>query len=786
MHDRNDLPPQGPFRRVEIERPRVVEALGRWADVPVHILCAPHGGGKTTALLQYAAQHGDVPVLTLQPRASRAQVLTALASVAAAQVTVIDRADVASPAGQEALLESIEVDCPQGRRYVLGGTSRTAMRMQPFLARGIATLTDAAVLPFDIADIEDLARAYAVAADARDIERLRYDTDGWPLAVSWVLRDAARDGRALRGAFERWRVRSGHLLLEFVTVSHDSTHAKAFVSALWSLGDATSQRSLDRLEGLGYPIVRMRTGLRPYRVLVPMAAALPADAATAPEARRLVLTLFGRFACRIADQPVTFARRRDRNVLAYVALAPRATVTRAELLATFWPEASRAVASQGLRTTLCRLRHAVAEAAGCDAGRYLRIDESVGLHLEWATVDARAFRRSVELAAAEDADGNRDAAHGHYLQAERLYTDSLLASEGVEGTLRPRATEYEELAEVVSAHLASDQLEAVADREVDPVERAAGELDDRLRGTAAQREAIRAYVPFDPQRMALAIDEHNVDRKTHADGVNRMARGQPDALVVLEAGARQQPDRAAEEAAQPIDAGRDDRTGPSIAQNGHAGQIQEPKPSEAPIDAAKYGPKAIGRRRRSREMLSTTTVSEATTAASVIPAMPASAPPNAASLTSPQPIPRPRETSANIANGAKANAVPNSGDHSCRSAATPSVSASGPSVKRSGISPTRTSVAAQTVRESTARSKSAASTGATPCKPTASPMHAGATTKTQSGTASGGGPSSALTRSAYQRTEMRPPSQPAAPKSAAPKTPEKTTINISGARRTGR
>jgi hypothetical protein len=454
VHDRNDPPLKGSHLRVEIDRPRVVDALGRLAGAPVHILCSPHGGGKTTALLQYAARHPDIDVLTLPPHASRAQVVASLTSRAAAQTTVIDQADVASPAGHEALLERIEVDWPHGRRFLLGVTSRTATRMQPLLARGIATMADASVLSFDFADIEELARVHAVTADAMDIEQLRFDTDGWPLAVSWILRDLARGGRPLRGAFNEWRARNGHLLLECVTVPDERADSPdAFVTALWSLGEASSQRSLDRLEALGYPIVRMRTGLRPYRVLVPIATDLRADVAPEAHGRRLVLNLFGRFSCRIADEPVTFVRRRDRTVLAYVALAPGASVTRAELLATFWPEASRAVASQGLRTTLYRLRHAFADAAGCDAGRYLRIDGSVSLHLDWASIDARTFRRCVELAVTEDADGDRGAARDHYLQAERLYTNSLLASEGVERMLRPQAVEYEDLAEDVLTHL---------------------------------------------------------------------------------------------------------------------------------------------------------------------------------------------------------------------------------------------------------------------------------------------------------------------------------------------
>jgi DNA-binding SARP family transcriptional activator len=124
---------------------------------------------------------------------------------------------------------------------------------------------------------------------------------------------------------------------------------------------------------------------------------------------------------------------------------------------TFWPDAPPAVASQGLRTTLCRLRRALALAAGSNADRYVRVGKSVALDLDWVSVDARTFRACLDLAAAEAAVGNRHAAREHYLQAERLYTGTLLASEALEATLAPSAAEYGELFEQLLAQLTEMQ-----------------------------------------------------------------------------------------------------------------------------------------------------------------------------------------------------------------------------------------------------------------------------------------------------------------------------------------
>lgn len=462
-----DPPPPSKVRELcmTIARPRVLDVLDRLDLTPVQMLCAPHGGGKTTALHQHAALHRDVGIVSLPPHASRAQVIACLASLAEARLIVIDQADVASPAGHDELFERIEANWPRGKCYLLSGSSRTRMRVAPLLARGIAAMVDASFLPFSSAEISELACALGVAADEMDVEQLQYDTDGWPVAVSWIVRDAARNGRGLRGAYEQWRERNGHLLLEYVATSHDDAESsEAFVSAISSLAAPASQRALERLEGGGYPIVRMRASLRPYRVLTQIVADAPAADRAAPAGGRLILNLFGRFSCKIENQAVAFVRRRDQNLLTFVALAPGASVTRAELLATFWPNAPRAVASQGLRTTLCRLRRAISNAAGCDAGRYLRVDESITLSLDWVSIDARSFRDCVHLAEAEDASGNRSAARDHYLQAEHLYTGTLLASEAIEPALAPQAAAFSHLFELVNATARMASRRVRADR----------------------------------------------------------------------------------------------------------------------------------------------------------------------------------------------------------------------------------------------------------------------------------------------------------------------------------
>ena len=251
---------------------------------------------------------------------------------------------------------------------------------------------DPGALAFTAAEVAELARVNGITVDEIAIERLVHETGGWPLSVAWILRDAARTQGDLRGAVVRWS-------------AHDAPAPRATV----------------------------RTG---------------------SAGARLVLTLFGRFSCTINGRPVAFVRRRDQNVLIYLALAAGASASRADLLATFWPGASRAVASQGLRTAICRLRRALAIAAGGEGGEYVRSGSRIALNLDVVTIDAGRFRDAVARAQAEDAVGRSDGARTLYLGAQRLYRDELLSSEAAEPALLVPAAECGALLSFVQRRLA--------------------------------------------------------------------------------------------------------------------------------------------------------------------------------------------------------------------------------------------------------------------------------------------------------------------------------------------
>ena len=435
-----------------IERPRVSRCLAGVARVPLRLLSAPVGSGATTALQEYARRRGVVYV-TAVPGHGREKIAEMLRRYSDALEVLIDGADQLAPDGFDALLQhAAESGSP---RLLLAGHARNLLRVHTLVARGEAELLDASALAFDAAETSALARALGLDPKDEDIEQILHATEGWAVAVSWTLRDAARVGRSLCGAFDIWTEANGHLVREFIEASVGAdAEPDAFNSVLEASSYDHLQPVLLRLEAIGYPIARTRQGLRPYRLLRRMVA--PAQRAPSEESDvRLALTLFGRFTCRAGGRDVGFVRRRDQNVLVYLALSPQGRVDRAELAKTFWPDVPAAIASQGVRSTLSRLRRAIACASGRNADWYLRTGVIVALDLEHVIVDARRFADHAKQGIAAEERGDYDEARRHYVLAERLRVGDLLRSEAIEPLLESVVAPHARLAEHVADRLVS-------------------------------------------------------------------------------------------------------------------------------------------------------------------------------------------------------------------------------------------------------------------------------------------------------------------------------------------
>jgi DNA-binding SARP family transcriptional activator len=433
-----------------VERRRVLAWLDASADVPVRILCGPIGCGKTFAARQFVARsEGYAAYVRVPARVDADRLRAIIATSPALETVVLDDVDRIGAAVYDELVDAIlggEID----RKLVLIGRSRRRLRAESLLARGFARACTDDVLAFEADEVERLAAATGASFAEDDIVQLLHDTDGWPLAVEWLVRDAAENTRSLHDAFAHWRRRNGHVLLEFIEREgfEDAAAYETFFCALRK-GWPDAAHETERLEQLGLPIVRTRNGLRPYRMLTRLTAPVPEkiDVRTTTTLPPLMaVNVFGRFRCEIAGKPVPFSRRRDQQVFAFVVLQPECRTTREKLLDAFWPGINHGVASQGLRTTLSRIRRAIGEAVpAVDPQRYFETAGEIRVNTRAVAVDVHRFVDRIEQGRIDDARGALDGAKHHYRIAQRIYTDRVLAAEAPEPCLERHAERFEAL-----------------------------------------------------------------------------------------------------------------------------------------------------------------------------------------------------------------------------------------------------------------------------------------------------------------------------------------------------
>jgi hypothetical protein len=427
---------------------------------PAHavVLCAPVGTGKTTLLRAFADATASSWLYDGAAIRSAEDVRVIFAAAAEWDWLLIDDVDRAGPDAVAELVRTIAAGGCGGLRVILAARSRLTLQIASLAAGGRVTVMGAEDLAFNVDEAARLADAAEVSYDAEDVVELVHVTDGWPLAMSWIMRDVSGRQPHLVGAFERWSERNAHLFLEYVASDGacDPVVRARFMAALDGAPGAT-QEELAELELAGCPVKRSRSGLAPFRML----GRLLLDASEVPKAgpvlEPLTITLFGRFRCRIGAHPIVFARRRDQNVLVFLALAEDGRATRAELHKAFWPGQPVAVASQGVRTTVCRLRRAIAAIAGADVDRYFGSRGVITLDLQHVRVDARRFREHVQCALVDESSGEQSGRIRHFRAAEQIYAGTLLASESIDASLAGHVAEYAGMFDVVVSGLAEER-----------------------------------------------------------------------------------------------------------------------------------------------------------------------------------------------------------------------------------------------------------------------------------------------------------------------------------------
>lgn len=458
-----------------VRRPRLERWLAAHAGIPVRLLIAPSGFGKTTLLLKYVPESRiSAGYCALPPGCGPAAFFAALATgLALPRVPqsfddaiallrtlhgpvelIVDDADNATPQTIAHLHKLVE-SAPENISFVYAARARDALDAKTWIARGLAVLCDSRKLAFDSAETQLLAEACGVAHGGADVSRLIEESDGWAIVLSGAVRCAAEDGRSLNGAFENWRARYGQLFTEFISAELDSAaeEDRALLRGIMTGSLPDDEEHLQRLEAAGLFVIDDAGGCRPLRPI----RHLRGGRVRSPQTQLVPMSarMFGHFEVRIGGSEIAWIRKRDQQIVKYLLLKPSASATRTELASVFWPDADRQLAAQSVRTACSNIRKAIAAITGyAVVERYFRADPDVALELSQVAADVRRFGSHVADGDGAFDRGDVDEAAARYRAAEELYAGRLLEADAPEAWFAAHAQLLEDRYVIVLERLA--------------------------------------------------------------------------------------------------------------------------------------------------------------------------------------------------------------------------------------------------------------------------------------------------------------------------------------------
>jgi hypothetical protein len=428
-----------------IRRERINGWLADHADVPLRLVAAPSGSGKTTALVTYAAAPRfragyvsldvDTTVEALRSKIARAfgfpepqdddALLCSFEDGGRCEV-LIDEVDRA-PEPVRVALRRFVYEAPDNVTFVYATRSREVVDATRLVSLGLGAVLDADRLAFTIEEATRLAEAARVDADEREIGRLVHDTEGWAFALCSAIRDSGSAGRSLDGAFDRWRRSNARFMRRFIddSLADEDPVLSGAARRLFD-GEAVDEHILDRLEQRGLFVRWIEGTYRAYRAV----ARVTRVATPAVPARSLApfaVKLFGKPEVRIDGQQVAWFRRRDAQIFAFLALQPQGRARRETLLRAFWPEGDRQLAAQSLRSACSTMRRSLAAVVGyADLAHYVAFGDEIALNLDLFAVDARRVRAHLRDAEAAWANGDVNTGMEHDRAALKLSREELL------------------------------------------------------------------------------------------------------------------------------------------------------------------------------------------------------------------------------------------------------------------------------------------------------------------------------------------------------------------------
>jgi hypothetical protein len=431
-----------------VDRPRIALWLKVCATMPLRLLVAPAGSGKTTVAVHYArTRPGNCAYLRLTPGIPGSALITQLgratgdASVRTYDELlahldrltpteiIVDNVDGAVGEARD-LLSRVYADVGERVTFIYLARSIKAIDVNAARAAGLADVCDETLFAFDAAEVAELARLAGSGIERHATGELLGATHGWALAVAGACRAAAAHQLEFAEALVYWRRTNDPALRELVADAlrfvPDAVR-RAFNNALSGpLAPDTETLTMLRSHGLFVSFYAQRLALNPLLRFEPDDVPVP----TADDVPLATIEMFGRFTMSVDGRSVVWERRRDRQIIQFLAMQPNGRATRADLIATFWPDGDPHLARQSLRTAFCTIRAALAACVGStNVSHYFVADHVVELKLAHAVISARRFAELFERGQSADTEDDLAAALSYYREAERLYRSGFLAGE---------------------------------------------------------------------------------------------------------------------------------------------------------------------------------------------------------------------------------------------------------------------------------------------------------------------------------------------------------------------
>jgi len=507
-----------------IRRRRFEEWLADNAGYALRFAAAAPGTGKTTAAVEYVkARPGAVWYVSVAGGAPSAALFRRIAANAGAEATTYDdvldllrsRADALelivddvdqAPPDVLVALDQLVSDVPAHVSLIYLARARRRFELARHIVNDVCAVAPADLFDFDDGDVRALAAVQGVAVGDDDVAFLRESADGWALVVAGAMRTAAATRTPVPDAFLEWMDSHRETLRDFTTAVLSSANAGDPDQLFAALAAPAPEDAelLSTLEQRGLFVRRADDGLRPYRVM----SAFHRDPQPVGDDQPLVLAMFGRFRSSIGGRPIVWLRRREQQIVQYLALTREGTAERDELIALFWPDTSPSLAQQSLRTACSNIRKAFATVVGQESvDRYFERRGTIELRVQNVVADVRRFREHVIAAESAIRAGDRQQAFAHYAAAERLFTLPLLAGEGVGPPFDAYAGMFDEALAIVL-----DRLVELA-RERNDVE-LARTYAERMRRHAQEREQRPELEPGALEAMFAILPRDGSSRRS--------------------------------------------------------------------------------------------------------------------------------------------------------------------------------------------------------------------------------------------------------------------------------